>query len=316
MNQRQRPGKGSSVLTFIFCLAIGAAYGQTDSITLVSAGWKCTARADNVVWMKYHFRNGELFVSNQYINIIKIFPAAEHLRFGIAYSDSLETTSSLAERSNAIAGINGSFFKMPGPDPDHVSLKHVAADKAPTRLATNRSVVYLRVSDTVIVENQHGKDSQRKRHQQGVIEISGTELSLLLAKPDDFAWENTLKGSDIITSGPMLLLAGKKIDVPNDAFCNNRHPRTAVAKDADGAIIWLVVDGRSSQSYGMTIHELQNTLKWLGCVDAINLDGGGSSTLYVQGEPDHGVVSHPSDNQSFDHDGEREVANAIVLVPE
>jgi exopolysaccharide biosynthesis protein len=316
MSHRQKPGKGSFALTFILCFAIGVAYGQTDSIALVSARWECTPLADNVVWMRYHFQHGELFESNQYVSIIKISPASGHLIFAIAYSDSLETTSSLARRSNAVAGINGSFFKMPGPDPDHVSEAHLASDKAPRKPEANRSVVYLRVSDSVIVENQPDNASLRKRHQQGVVEISGAKLSLLLAKPDDFSWESTLKGSDIITSGPMLLLAGRKIDVPNDAFCNNRHPRTAVAKEPDGAIIWLVVDGRSAQSYGMTIRELQNTLKWLGCTDAINLDGGGSSTLYVQGQPHDGVVNHPSDNRKFDHDGEREVANAIVLVPE
>jgi exopolysaccharide biosynthesis protein len=45
----------------------------------------------------------------------------------------------------------------------------------------------------------------------------------------------------------------------------------------------------------------------------MNLDGGGSATMWIKGKPDKGVVSHPSDNKLFDHKGERAVANAIVV---
>jgi exopolysaccharide biosynthesis protein len=63
----------------------------------------------------------------------------------------------------------------------------------------------------------------------------------------------------------------------------------------------------------MSIPELQHLLKWLGCRDAINLDGGGSTTMYVKGQPEEGVVNFPSDNKKWDHEGQREVANAIVI---
>jgi exopolysaccharide biosynthesis protein len=50
-------------------------------------------------------------------------------------------------------------------------------------------------------------------------------------------------------------------------------------------------------------------MSWLGCRDALNLDGGGSSTMVFDGN----IVNHPSDNKKFDHQGERVVANAIVV---
>jgi len=55
--------------------------------------------------------------------------------------------------------------------------------------------------------------------------------------------------------------------------------------------------------------ELQQIMAALGCRDAINLDGGGSTTMVVR----DAVINHPSDNGQFDADGERRVANAIVI---
>ena len=45
--------------------------------------------------------------------------------------------------------------------------------------------------------------------------------------------------------------------------------------------------------------------KALNCKDAINFDGGGSTTMYIQNQPENGVVNYPSDNKIFDHAGER-----------
>lgn len=63
----------------------------------------------------------------------------------------------------------------------------------------------------------------------------------------------------------------------------------------------------------MNLHELSNILRWLGAKEAMNLDGGGSSTLYIKGATENGVVNYPSDNKLFDHEGERAVANIIYV---
>jgi exopolysaccharide biosynthesis protein len=55
-------------------------------------------------------------------------------------------------------------------------------------------------------------------------------------------------------------------------------------------------------------------MKWLGCVDALNLDGGGSTTLYLKNGKENEILNHPSDNKTFDHLGLRKIANAILLV--
>ncbi len=85
-----------------------------------------------------------------------------------------------------------------------------------------------------------------------------------------------------------------------------RHPRTAVGFNQDTSKIYLVtVDGRQSISAGMTLGELGDFFLQIGTTDAINLDGGGSTTMIVRGE----IVNSPSDGG-----GERTVANALLLV--
>ena len=64
------------------------------------------------------------------------------------------------------------------------------------------------------------------------------------------------------------------------------------------------------QLAGMSLFELGVFLRSLKCQQAINLDGGGSTTMWIKSQ---GVVNYPSDNQRFDHSGERKVANVIVI---
>lgn len=92
-----------------------------------------------------------------------------------------------------------------------------------------------------------------------------------------------------------------------EGFASERHPRTAVGFDeTNQRMYFVVVDGRQpGYSIGMTLPELAAFLRELGCTQAINLDGGGSSTLVVRGE----VVNRPSDLT-----GERPVANALLLL--
>lgn len=89
-------------------------------------------------------------------------------------------------------------------------------------------------------------------------------------------------------------------------FATDKHPRTAVGLRHDGTWVFVVVDGRQpTLSVGMNLRELSDLLLSLDCVDALNLDGGGSSTLYYQG----GIANSPSDTTK-----ERPVSDAIVIL--
>ena len=99
--------------------------------------------------------------------------------------------------------------------------------------------------------------------------------------------------------------------VGGPGFATSRHPRTAVGIASDGRrLIFVVVDGRQKPySDGMTLRELANLMLALGARDAINLDGGGSSTLVVATAGGLRVANRPSDAA-----GERAVGNALGVV--
>jgi hypothetical protein len=119
------------------------------------------------------------------------------------------------------------------------------------------------------------------------------------------------QGMDYIVGGmPALLLARRAVFEPNQekvraGFAEELHPRTAVGLRADGTWVFVVVDGRQpGLSIGMNLKQVTELLQSLDCVDALNLDGGGSSTLYLQGK----VVNSPSDAAR-----ERPVSDAIIV---
>ncbi len=113
-----------------------------------------------------------------------------------------------------------------------------------------------------------------------------------------------------LVSGDRMLLTGGKNTAPEQGA---RAPRTAVGTAPDGRLVLLVIDGRTAESAGATLRETAEFLREAGCTDALNLDGGGSSTMWTARD---GVVSHPCDNGKFDHAGERRVHNALLLLPE
>lgn len=122
--------------------------------------------------------------------------------------------------------------------------------------------------------------------------------------------------SNVMTSGPMLLCRGAIVPQRLDRrFVYARHNRTAIGLKPDGTIMLVVADGRSRKhADGLSLPELTYVMRWLGCCDAANLDGGGSSTMYIRNHGTGGIVNHPSDNGRFDPMGQRRVANAILLM--
>lgn len=209
------------------------------------------------------------------------------------HDSALTTVSDLARRTNAYAAVNGSFFDMDKGNP----------------------ICYLRIGGQQLGENtpQVSDSVNRKYYQYAVMTLAPTRLWV----PDsNRQWEIQLADSDIMTAGPMLLHEGQYVPQRDDrTFITRRHNRTALGLRPDGTTLLLVADGRfRHQAEGLSIPELQRIMRWLGCTEAINLDGGGSSTMYVHNRPHDGVVNYPSDNRNYDHEGQRPVSNAIVVL--
>jgi exopolysaccharide biosynthesis protein len=121
-----------------------------------------------------------------------------------------------------------------------------------------------------------------------------------------FDW---LKLENAVGGGPFVLRDNEIfIDAENegfgDNFANTRHPRTALGRTPEGDWMFVAVDGRQTMSVGATLQEMGEIMQRLGCRDAINLDGGGSTCLNILGMN----VNRPSDKT-----GERPVANGVVF---
>lgn len=266
-------------------------YNPADSMRVAEAEWSVDSLEGFVV-KNYHFGEGDLFCSAQHLFVIEIPPTSAR-RLAFACSDStLAGVSLLAEGSGALAAVNGSYFDMDLGNP----------------------ICYLRIRGQQMGENtpQKGDSVHRKYYQHATLTLRDGRPRLCV--PDsNRMWECGMSDSNIMTAGPMLVRHGKLVPQRDDrSFVTRRHNRTALGIRPDGTTLLVVADGRfKDHAEGLTLPELELVMRWLGCREAINLDGGGSSTMYVRGK---GVINYPSDNKIHDHEGERPVSNAILVI--
>ena len=282
--------------------AVAAAFGasaQNDSLTFVNAQWKVKKVGKGITLKEYHFTGDQkIFDSNQYVSIVEIDAKKAKGRFALASNLGYITpTSKFAKDSGAVVAMNGSFYNMKKP---------------------YNSVCYFKkhgVEEFVFNEKMAQRDN-------GAVAISAKgKLSVHPAdasEPGNVApaqtWPAALDAVSVVSSGPVLLVDGKDARLDENSFNRNRHPRSAVG--TTGKKVYLVtVDGRNAENaQGVSLWEFTKIMRWIGAEDALNMDGGGSTTLYVEGENGNGIVNHPSDNKKFDRQGERHVVNSLLFI--
>ncbi|MEU2023991.1 phosphodiester glycosidase family protein [Streptomyces sp. NPDC016469] len=124
-------------------------------------------------------------------------------------------------------------------------------------------------------------------------------------------------GASVVGAGPALVRHGRTwinaaANGVSKTAVSSRSPRTVAGIRPDGTLLLVVFDGRRPRvSEGVTLTEAAGILVDLGAEDAINLDGGGSSTMVVRDK----VRNSPSDPGDTDEERQRKVSNAIVVVP-
>ena len=134
--------------------------------------------------------------------------------------------------------------------------------------------------------------------------VSDLEEGQLVRLTWSVGWPNAL---DAIAGNPVLVANGRNVayDCPNP-FCKE-NPRTGIGVTRSGRILMVTVDGRQRRrSHGMNLWQFARFFRILGATDALNLDGGGSTTMVVKGS----VINRPSDPG-----GERAVSSSILVVP-
>ena len=191
-----------------------------------------------------------------------------------------ETVVALANRYEAIAAINGGFWKIDGTPAGILKINHCwYGTPVKPRGAIGWSPTKKSVSIDRILTNYQLNDCSNAEKIK-VIPASDPPKTT----PED--WENL---EHIVGGTPVLISKGAVIEdfspeQTMESFIINKHSRTSVGIRNNGEWVFVVVDRCPCTFHGgMTIKELAELMFELGCIEALNLDGGGASTMVVEG---------------------------------
>lgn len=230
-----------------------------------------------ILWFNKTYSN--LLGGPQNVNIVDVDLNDPHIFIKPVYklSSSCEKTSSMGKRTAAIAGINGGFFdSQTGCSPlgllkiDNKVISYAVSYRPP------RSAVGIQVDKNILFRRTDSTDS----FPEAIHALGGM---------------------------PNLVKNGAKYVTTSEEQAESIagvNPRTAICKTSNKHFLMITVDGRAAGRTGMNLDDLAQYLLWLGCTDGINLDGGGSTTMWVYSK---GVVNYPSDGT------ERAVSNGLFV---
>ncbi len=207
-------------------------------------------------------------------------------RIKIGYSKRIgevgERTSQIAQDNGAVAAINGGGF----------------TDKSANGKLWTGTGAY---PEGIVISN--GKVIYSDVKQNEAVNVTAFTKDGKLIVGDHTLGDLLNQGVvEAVSFRNSLVINGKPVAVQDEGL----NPRTAIGQKQDGTVIMLVIDGRKGLKPGASLREVQNILIQQGVVNASNLDGGSSSTLYFNGE----VINNPCD-----WNGERTVATAIYVKP-
>lgn len=236
----------------------------------------------------YYYLGDQIFDSPQSINILEVNPKKRKVDL-LYQATSLQKTSAFAHSVDALAAVNAGFFNM----------------------QQGGSVTFLKKDQSVINETQPDVIEKKSVVTEGAFIVLENQRIQIGSPVATEVYSQNPQYDDVLLSGPLLLADGKKLALRDNDFALKRHPRTAACLTRNKRLFLLTADGRNAQASGLSLPELQSLMQTLGCKEAVNLDGGGSTSMYIKTQK--GIVNYPSDNRKFDHAGERKVANAIVI---
>lgn len=244
----------------------------------------------NANWQKFKLKKGatarvaqfELFGSRQSIQIITFNP--RRFKMILVQTDELTKTSETATRYDAEFAINAGFWNV----------KQVVP------------ATFLKIEGNVIMPQTEARELNRVN---GLVAFGKRGIEVIECDTANYN-QSSAPYANVIASGPVLIDNGKQFNYPNNGGFFGRHPRSLIGRTKKGTVVMVTIDGRfKGEAEGMTIEELVKISQWLGLEDALNLDGGGSSTLWTK---QYGIINNPCDNRTYDHEGERRVSSVIL----
>ena len=236
--------------------------GRSGSTSSTSSGTVIGTYSDSkskITVTQYRAYDSNIYVADvEVTDGTSILSAFANNTYGRNITD---TTSDMAEENNAVLAINGDYYGA-------------------------RQSGYV-IRNGVVYRNQgsNGEDMViSKDGSLSFISESDTTTDSLIQKQ---AWQ-------VLSFGPVLVENGQIAVTENDevGMAMASNPRTAIGTVAKNHYLFVVSDGRTSESAGLSLYELANFMKSLGATNVYNLDGGGSSTMVFQGE----VVNNPTTN--------------------
>ncbi|MBO7068674.1 MAG: tyrosine-protein phosphatase [Bacteroidaceae bacterium] len=268
-----------ALLVFL-AVTVSAQNKSEYASVLLNADWGWQSRG-GVEYGKASF--ADLYGSPQTVSIAKYSLATMDTKLYIK-EHSTQGTNGLAAEAGATAAINGSYFNM------STCTSTTALWVNGTQIATTSAEEYARCNGVLGFKN-------------GGFWLE--PYSSANTAEDHAAWGK--KYDSYIVSGPIIRRNGVSMDanVGGEGFYGP-HPRTMLGKCADGTIYMVIAEGRLDGATGFSLANLVSLAEDLDMTDAINLDGGGSSTLWVSGA---GVINRPSGGSV------RNVPNIIIATP-
>lgn len=228
--------------------------------------------------------------------------------------DGRESVSDMVRDARACLGVNGGYFLQDNDGFEHIGL--LIADGQFVHSATPG--VFVDDLRYPVRRSALGLDDDNMARIGWV--SSRRDSSFWWAEPvgnesgRPFSAEDSTDGSpwdaqDAIAAGPMLIVDGANtISVEEEVFFHTSipsvHPRTSAGIDSDGRLLLMVVDGRQQTSRGVSLEELADLMHSFDAQQALNLDGGGSSTFIVRDE----LINRPA-GATY----QREVVSGIVV---
>lgn len=236
--------------------------GSTGSTSSTSSGTVIGTYSDSkskITVTQYRAYDSNIYVADvEVTDGTSILSAFANNTYGRNITD---TTSDMAEENNAVLAINGDYY------------------------GARQSGYVIRNGVVYRSQGSNGEDMViSKDGSFSFISESDTTTDSLIQKQ---AWQ-------VLSFGPVLVENGQVAVSENDevGMAMASNPRTAIGTVAKNHYLFVVSDGRTSESAGLSLYELANFMKSLGATNVYNLDGGGSSTMVFQGE----VVNNPTTN--------------------
>ena len=269
-----------SILLALFVIT-SATHGESEYASVLrNADWGWQTR-DGVVYGKASF--ADLYGNPQVVSIAKYSQASMNTSLYVK-EHSTQGTNGLAAEAGATAAINGSYFNM-------------------SNLTSTTALWVDGVEIATTAPEEYARCNGVLGFKDGVFTLEPYSSDNTTA--DHAAWGK--KYDTFIVSGPILRLGGVSLDpfIGGEGFYGP-HPRTLIGKCPDGTVYMVVAEGRMNGASGFSLQHLLFLAEDLGMSDAINLDGGGSSTLWVSGA---GVINRTSDGSV------RKVPNIVIATP-